>query len=53
MSRQGKTPAEAVEELRAEWRRVKADPAHDADELHAIEVLGRAAALINDELTLE
>lgn len=46
MSSTPKQPAEAVKDLRAEWRQAKADQSSPAD-LNAIEVLGRAAVLID------
>jgi hypothetical protein len=50
VSSTARQPAEAVSDLRAEWRQAKSDPTTTPQDLHTIEVLGRAAALVDQEL---
>lgn len=45
------SPAEALKELRDEWKRAKADPATSAEDLAALEALGRAMSVVDQVFT--
>jgi hypothetical protein len=47
VSSTARPPEQVVTELRAEWTRAKADPSTNPADLHVIEVLGQAVAVID------